>query len=158
MTHISHPYAGNAPLVIARGGYSGIFPGSSQFAYQFALATSLKETVLLCDLQLTKDGAGICLSNLKLDNSTTISTAFPKRDSTYSVNGQSLHGWFSVDFTSDELLSNVTSKYIVVLVLPIGSLSALLFACWLIVEYRLQSSTLICIIFLVINYHIMFIV
>jgi len=101
--------SGNAPLVIARGGYSGIFPESSQFAYQFALATSLKETVLLCDLQLSKDGAGICHSNLKLDNSTTISTAFPKRDTTYSVNGQSLHGWFSVDFTSDELLGNVTT-------------------------------------------------
>ncbi|XP_073098785.1 glycerophosphodiester phosphodiesterase GDPDL7-like isoform X2 [Elaeis guineensis] len=102
-------HLGNAPLVIARGGYSGIFPESSQFAYQFALATSLKETVLLCDLQLTKDGAGICRSDLKLDNSTTISTAFPKRGTTYSVNGQSVHGWFSVDFTSDELLGNVTT-------------------------------------------------
>ncbi|XP_010943202.1 glycerophosphodiester phosphodiesterase GDPDL7 [Elaeis guineensis] len=101
--------SGNAPLVIARGGFSGIFPESSQFAYQFALASSLKETVLLCDLQLTKDGAGICLSDLKLDNSTTISSVFPKRDTTYSVNGQSLKGWFSVDFTTDELISNVTT-------------------------------------------------
>ncbi|XP_008811209.2 glycerophosphodiester phosphodiesterase GDPDL7-like [Phoenix dactylifera] len=101
--------SGNAPLVIARGGFSGIFPESSQFAYQFALATSLKETVLLCDLQLTKDGAGICRSDLRLDNSTTISTVFPKRDATYSVNGQSLKGWFSLDFTMDELISNVTT-------------------------------------------------
>ncbi|KAG1327150.1 hypothetical protein COCNU_01G010840 [Cocos nucifera] len=98
--------SGNAPLVIARGGFSGIFPESSQFA----LATSLKETVLLCDLQWTKDGAGICLSDLKLDNSTTISTVFPKRDMSYSVNGQSLKGWFSVDFTIDELISNVTNQ------------------------------------------------
>ena len=136
-----HPYAGNAPLVIARGGYSGIFPESSKFACQFALATSLKETVLLCDLQLTKDGAGICLSDLKLDNSTTISSVFPKRDTTYSVNGQSLKGWFSVDFTTDELISNVTSKYIIVLVLPMGNLSAVLLVPWMILENKLQFGS-----------------
>ncbi|XP_073004059.1 glycerophosphodiester phosphodiesterase GDPDL7-like [Typha latifolia] len=99
---------GSAPSVIARGGYSGLFPESSQYAYQFAISTSLKEVVLLCDLQLTKDGAGICRSNLRLDNSTNIATVFPKGKKKYTVNGEAIIGWFSVDFTSDQLYNNVT--------------------------------------------------
>ncbi|CAD5173509.1 unnamed protein product [Musa acuminata subsp. malaccensis] len=100
--------SGNAPAVIARGGFSGLFPESSQFAYQFAQSTSLKNVVLYCDLQLTKDGAGICHSDLRLDNSTTISAVFPKGRTTYSVNGRPVQGWFSIDFTSDQLYNNVT--------------------------------------------------
>ncbi|XP_073002000.1 glycerophosphodiester phosphodiesterase GDPDL7-like [Typha latifolia] len=99
---------GNAPAIVARGGYSGLFPESSEFAYQFALSTSLKDVILLCDLQLTKDGAGICKTDLRLDNSTNIATIFPKRRKTYSVNGESIRGWFSVDFTLDEIYNNIT--------------------------------------------------
>lgn len=102
--------AANAPLVIARGGFSGVFPESSQYAYQFALANSVKNVVLYCDLQLTKDGAGICLSDYRLDNSTTISSVFPEGQKTYPVNGQQLQGWFSVDFTSDQLYNNVSCE------------------------------------------------
>ncbi|CAL9075451.1 unnamed protein product [Musa textilis] len=100
--------SGEAPVVVARGGFSGIFPDSSQYAYQIAQSTSLKNVVLLCDLQLTKDGGGICQSDLRLDNSTTISSVFPKGQKTYSVNGQPLTGWFSVDFTSDQIYNNVS--------------------------------------------------
>ncbi|CAL9127457.1 unnamed protein product [Musa acuminata var. zebrina] len=100
--------SGEAPVVVARGGFSGIFPESSQYAYQIAESTSLKNVVLLCDLQLTKDGGGICQSDLRLDNSTTISSVFPKGQKTYSVNGQPLTGWFSVDFTSDQIYNNVS--------------------------------------------------
>ncbi|KAJ8461742.1 hypothetical protein OPV22_034668 [Ensete ventricosum] len=100
--------SGEAPVVVARGGLSGIFPESSQYAYQVAQSTSLKNVVLFCDLQLTKDGGGICRSDLRLDNSTTISSVFPKGQKTYSVNGQPLAGWFSVDFTSDQIYNNVS--------------------------------------------------
>ncbi|XP_020102403.1 glycerophosphodiester phosphodiesterase GDPDL7-like [Ananas comosus] len=99
--------SGEAPLVIARGGYSGLFPESSQYAYQFAMSTSLKSVVLFCDLQLTKDGASMCHSDLRLDNSTTIASAFPKGQKTYTVNGERIRGWFSVDFTADEIFNNV---------------------------------------------------
>lgn len=104
-------FIGEAPVVVARGGFSGIFPESSQYAYQIAQSTSLKNLVLLCDLQLTKDGGGICQSDLSLDNSTTISSVFPKGQKTYSVNGQPLTGWFSVDFTSDQIYNNVSCEY-----------------------------------------------
>ncbi|RZS16725.1 hypothetical protein BHM03_00048761 [Ensete ventricosum] len=102
--------SGNAPVVVARGGFSGLFPESSQFAYQFAQSTSLKNVVLYCDVQLTKDGAGICRSDLRLDNSTTIAAVFPKGRTTYSVNGRPVQGWFSIDFTSDQLYNNVTCE------------------------------------------------
>ncbi|RLM55588.1 hypothetical protein C2845_PM10G16940 [Panicum miliaceum] len=96
------------PLVIARGGYSGLFPDSSQSAYQIALVNSLPEAVLFCDLQLSSDNVGFCKTGLALDNSTLIAEVFPKNAKTYKVNGDDLHGWFSVDFTSNQLMDNVT--------------------------------------------------
>ncbi|PKI50515.1 hypothetical protein CRG98_029120, partial [Punica granatum] len=35
--------SGNPPLVIARGGFSGIFPDSSLFAYNLAMITSVPD-------------------------------------------------------------------------------------------------------------------
>lgn len=99
---------GAAPLVIARGGYSGLFPESSTYAYQTATATGLPDLVSFCDLQMTKDGSGICHSNILLDNSTDIGNAFPKGSKTYNVNGKSVTGWFTIDYTVDQLLDNVT--------------------------------------------------
>ncbi|KAG6481962.1 glycerophosphodiester phosphodiesterase GDPDL7-like [Zingiber officinale] len=100
--------SGGAPLVIAQGGFSGVFPESSQYAYQFAQANSVKNVVLYCDLQMTKDGAGICHTDYRLDNSTTISSVFPKGQKTYPINGKQVRGWFAVDFTSDQLYNNVS--------------------------------------------------
>ncbi|KAF4347928.1 hypothetical protein F8388_016660 [Cannabis sativa] len=99
---------GEQPLVIARGGFSGLFPESSSFANQIAVSTSLSDMAVSCNLQLTKDGIGLCLPDIRIDNSTTISSIYPKGQSTYKVNGQSVRGWFTVDYTSDQLLSNVT--------------------------------------------------
>jgi len=86
--------SGTPPLVIARGGYSGLFPDSSQSAYQFALVNSLPEAVLFCDLQLSSDNVGFCTTGLALDNSTLIAEVFPNNAKTYKVNGEDLHGWF----------------------------------------------------------------
>ncbi|EEE56466.1 hypothetical protein OsJ_05675 [Oryza sativa Japonica Group] len=99
---------GQRPLVIARGGFSGLFPDSSQFSYQFAMSSSLHDVVLYCDLQLSSDGLGFCKTGLTLENSTLIAEAFPKRAKTYKVNGEEIHGWFALDFTADELYQNVT--------------------------------------------------
>ncbi|PIA38334.1 hypothetical protein AQUCO_02800188v1 [Aquilegia coerulea] len=92
--------SGDAPLVIARGGFSGLFPDSSSYAYNFAMSTSLPDVVLWCDVQLTKDGVGICLPNLLLNNITSISGPGEK---TYSVNGVPTKGWFTVDYTMEDL-------------------------------------------------------
>lgn len=96
-------FAGDEPLVIARGGFSGIFPDSSYFAYSLAVQTGLPNVHLWCDVQLTKDGAGICFPDIKLENSSDIDVVFKSRDKTYVVNGASVKGWFSVDFTLKEL-------------------------------------------------------
>ncbi|KAF8391645.1 hypothetical protein HHK36_023952 [Tetracentron sinense] len=99
-------HVGNAPIVVAKGGFSGVFPDSSSAAYSLALMTSLPNVVLWCDVQLTKDGAGICFPYLNLDNSSDISSVFKNKDKVYLVNGESMQGWFSVDYTLDEL-SNI---------------------------------------------------
>ncbi|OVA06573.1 Glycerophosphoryl diester phosphodiesterase [Macleaya cordata] len=95
--------AGNAPLVIAKGGFSGIFPDSSSAAYSLALMTSVSDVMVWCDVQLTKDGVGICVSDLKLDNCTNIASYLPNKSNAYLVNGVSTKGWFSVDFTLKDL-------------------------------------------------------
>ncbi|XP_042514123.1 glycerophosphodiester phosphodiesterase GDPDL1-like isoform X2 [Macadamia integrifolia] len=56
--------------------------------------TSLSDVILWCDVQLTKDGAGICFPTLSLDNSSNIASVFP--------NGSV----YSVDYTLNDL-SNV---------------------------------------------------
>ncbi|XP_062107134.1 glycerophosphodiester phosphodiesterase GDPDL3-like [Humulus lupulus] len=95
--------SGDSPLVIAHGGFSGTLPGYSYVAYSLALITSLPNVVLWCDVQLTKDAAGICASDVKLDNGTDIAYVFNKRDKEYVIDGKSTRGWFSVDFTLKEL-------------------------------------------------------
>ncbi|KAJ0508478.1 putative glycerophosphodiester phosphodiesterase [Helianthus annuus] len=78
---------GGLPLVIARGGFSGLFPDSSHNAYMMARLKSVSDVVLWCDVQLTKDNIGICFPYLHLENSSTIATTFTKGENTYNVNG-----------------------------------------------------------------------
>uniref|UniRef100_A0A0C9SB61 glycerophosphodiester phosphodiesterase n=1 Tax=Wollemia nobilis TaxID=56998 RepID=A0A0C9SB61_9CONI len=102
--------SGQNPLVIARGGLSGLFPDHTSYAYQVALNNSLPDVVFYCDLQLTKDSVGICRTEINLDNSTNIADVFKDRKNTYIVNGQKVTGWFSIDFTAEEILSKVFAK------------------------------------------------
>lgn len=101
--------AGDAPFVIARGGFSGLFPDSSPAAYNFAMLTSVPDAVLWCDVQLTKDALGICFPDLKMNNASTIDIVYPSRTKSYSVNGVSTQGWFPIDFSLREL-KNVNCK------------------------------------------------
>ncbi|KAF3331076.1 putative glycerophosphoryl diester phosphodiesterase 2 [Carex littledalei] len=94
---------GKPPVVIARGGFSGTFPDSSSAAYSFALIASSSDTILWCDIQLTKDGVPICLPSITLDNCTSIGDIYPKGKKQYDVNGVITAGWFAVDYNSSEL-------------------------------------------------------
>ncbi|XP_058081531.1 glycerophosphodiester phosphodiesterase GDPDL4-like isoform X2 [Magnolia sinica] len=96
---------GGAPVVIAKGGFSGVFPDSSPNAYQFASITT-PNAIFWCDVQLTKDGIGICAPDIKLDNCTDISSVYNDKK-TYSVNGVPVDGWFSVDYDLKDLQQNV---------------------------------------------------
>ncbi|KAF8074407.1 hypothetical protein N665_1104s0015 [Sinapis alba] len=99
---------GQEPVVVARGGFSGLFPESSASANDLAISTSSPGVTMLCSLQMTKDGVGLCLSDIRLDNATTISTLFPKSQKTYKVYGQDLKGWFVLDYSADTIFSNVS--------------------------------------------------
>lgn len=114
-------------MVIAHGGFSGLFPDSSYAAYSLALMTSLPNTVLWCDVQLTKDSKGICFPDINLANGSDVSDVFKKRDNEYLVNGASTKGWFTVDFTYSEL-ANIFSKYKLSLNCFFGSLAPIYFA------------------------------
>ncbi|KAH0459027.1 hypothetical protein IEQ34_011841 [Dendrobium chrysotoxum] len=96
--------SGDAPVVIANGGFSGLFPGSSSDAFSFALIAGSTNTILSCDVRLTKDNIGVCLQNLKLDNCTDIASIYPQGKKDYLVNGAMTQGWFSVDYTMRDLL------------------------------------------------------
>ncbi|KAM7495618.1 hypothetical protein LguiB_030227 [Lonicera macranthoides] len=105
--NIWHTLDGKPPLVIARGGLSGVFPDSSKIAYKLALFFSLPSVILWCDVQLTKDGAGVCLPDLRLNNGTNVEGILGDHpNTTYLVNGVATKGWFTVDFTLSDLLSN----------------------------------------------------
>ncbi|XP_022716810.1 glycerophosphodiester phosphodiesterase GDPDL3-like isoform X2 [Durio zibethinus] len=95
--------SGNAPFVIAHGGFSGIFAGSSFGAYSLALLTSVPNVIFWCDVQLTKDAAGICFPDVKLDNNSDIATIYQGQEKAYLVNGVSTKGWFSIDYTLKDL-------------------------------------------------------
>ncbi|XP_039141925.1 LOW QUALITY PROTEIN: glycerophosphodiester phosphodiesterase GDPDL4-like [Dioscorea cayenensis subsp. rotundata] len=94
---------GDVPIVAARGGFSGLFPDSSSSAYAFAYIAGSPDTVSWCDVRLTKDGVGICLPEIIMDNCTYITYAFPDGKSSYVVNGVPTTGWFSVDYTMKDL-------------------------------------------------------
>ncbi|CAH8337024.1 unnamed protein product [Eruca vesicaria subsp. sativa] len=90
--------AGKPPVVIARGGFSGLLPDSSDSAYGMVNLTTAPDVTLWCDLQLTKDNAGICFPNLNFDNGSNVKNVYPNHKE-----------WRSVDFTWKEL-STVTLK------------------------------------------------
>lgn len=106
--------SGKPPSVVARGGFSGLFPDSSYDAYNIAQVKSVPDVILWCDVQLTKDGAGICFSDLNLENSSTVSRVFPDRKKSYLVNGIPMEGYFPIDFTREDLM-NVTCEFEILL-------------------------------------------
>ncbi|CAJ1944796.1 unnamed protein product [Sphenostylis stenocarpa] len=95
--------SGKEPLVIARGGYSGLFPEGTPDA--IALARDM--SILLCNLQLTRDGGAFCLTGSALDNATTIEY-FDQKQNTYNIDGKDVKGHFSVDYTADQVGMNIS--------------------------------------------------
>ncbi|KAI3898047.1 hypothetical protein MKX03_006738 [Papaver bracteatum] len=88
--------------------FLGPLPDSSDMGYEIAHTTSLPDMVLFCDVQISKDGLGFCLSDIGLDNSTNIANVFPKGHETYNINVDDVSGWFAVDFLFDDLCNNVS--------------------------------------------------
>ncbi|PHT55058.1 hypothetical protein CQW23_03544 [Capsicum baccatum] len=98
---------GDEPFVVANGGFSGLYPPQTDIAFSQSIVYGKGGTVLLCDLHMSRDGHGFCLSQLNLQNTTNAADAFPSRKKTYIVNGKELQGWFALDFTSDEMFDKL---------------------------------------------------
>ncbi|KAG1364248.1 hypothetical protein COCNU_11G010750 [Cocos nucifera] len=94
---------GNAPVVMAKGGFSGLFPDSSVAAYKLTYIAGSSDTISWCDVRLTKDGVGICLPELTINNGTNIQVVYPQGENNYLVNGVPTSGWFSVDYSMKDL-------------------------------------------------------
>lgn len=108
---LNFSFTGAEPVVVARGGFTGLAPDSSSGAFLIAQQSSLSSTIMLCDIQFTKDGEGFCLQDINLANSTTIQDVFPKQQKVYNIDGRSVQGWFGFDFNSKQLFENVNCKY-----------------------------------------------
>jgi glycerophosphoryl diester phosphodiesterase len=97
------PYSESRPLVIAHRGASGHRPEHTLEAY--ALAIAMGADFIEPDLVMTKDSVLIARHENEIGGTTDIATRYPERRSTKLINGDSITGWFSEDFTWDELRS-----------------------------------------------------
>lgn len=91
------------PIVIAHRGASGYLPEHTLAAY--ALAMRQGADFVEPDLVMTKDGQLIARHDNRLDLTTDVARrpAFADRKTTKTVDGISTSGWFSEDFTLDEI-------------------------------------------------------
>jgi glycerophosphoryl diester phosphodiesterase len=88
-------------LVIAHRGASGHRPEHTLEAYR--LAIEMGADVIEPDLAATKDGVLVARHEPEIGGTTDVARKFPDRRNTQAVDGQSVTGWFTTDFTLAEL-------------------------------------------------------
>lgn len=93
----------NKPLVIAHRGASGYVPEHTLAAYATAILQGAD--FIEPDLVITKDGYLIARHDNVLDLTTNVSSKpeFAGRKTTKTVDGVTVTGWFSEDFTLEEI-------------------------------------------------------
>jgi len=89
------------PIIIAHRGASGHRPEHTLEAYR--LAVEMGADFIEPDLVSTKDGVLIARHENEISGTTDVADRFPNRKQTKSVDGQSISGWFSEDFTLAEI-------------------------------------------------------
>jgi len=91
------------PLVIAHRGASGERPESTLLAFKLAIAEGAD--FIEPDLVLTKDGHFVVRHENDISGTTNIAShpEFAARKATKTIDGQSITGWFTEDFTLAEL-------------------------------------------------------
>jgi glycerophosphoryl diester phosphodiesterase len=88
-------------LIIAHRGASGHRPEHTLEAY--SLAIDMGADVIEPDLVATKDGALIARHENEIGGTTDVAGKFPDRKTTKTIDGASITGWFTEDFTLAEL-------------------------------------------------------
>jgi len=89
------------PIVIAHRGASGHRPEHTLEGY--TLAVTMGADFIEPDLVSTKDGVLIARHENEIGGTTDVADRFPDRKRTKTVDGQSITGWFSEDFTLAEI-------------------------------------------------------
>lgn len=97
----SRPEPVPKPLIIAHRGASGYLPEHTLEAY--ALAIEQGAHYIEADLVITADGVLIARHENNLADTTDVAEKFPGRRRTRMVDGQQVAGWFSEDFTLEEI-------------------------------------------------------
>jgi glycerophosphoryl diester phosphodiesterase len=89
------------PLVIAHRGASGHRPEHTLAAYE--LAIRMGADYIEPDLVITKDGVLVARHENEIGATTDVRRRFPERRATKVVDGDTIEGWFTEDFTLAEL-------------------------------------------------------
>uniref|UniRef100_A0A0D6QVQ4 glycerophosphodiester phosphodiesterase n=1 Tax=Araucaria cunninghamii TaxID=56994 RepID=A0A0D6QVQ4_ARACU len=91
------------PYNIAHRGSNGELPEETAAAYMRAIKEGAD--FIETDILATKDGALICFHDVMLDDTTDVAQKheFSDRKRTYEVQGTNVTGWFTVDFTLEEI-------------------------------------------------------
>ena len=89
------------PIVIAHRGASGHRPEHTLEAYR--LGVEMGADFIEPDLVSTKDGVLIARHENEIGGTTDVAARFPDRRQTKTIDGQSIAGWFTEDFTLAEI-------------------------------------------------------
>ncbi len=89
------------PLVIGHRGASGLYPEHTLEAYKQALLQGAD--YFEPDLVSTRDGVLIARHENEIGGTTDVASKFPERQRTQIIDGETLTGWFTEDFTLAEI-------------------------------------------------------
>ncbi|CAI0427420.1 unnamed protein product [Linum tenue] len=95
---------GKAPAVVAREGFSGQFPEDTGMAFQMRTYDGM---LLLCSVQLTMDNGAVCQPDVEISKSTNVQALHPNMTKTYNVNGKNVSGYFTIDYTMNDLVETM---------------------------------------------------
>ena len=93
--------AGPDILIIGHRGASGHRPEHTLESYTLAIA--MGADFIEPDLVSTKDGVLIARHENEIGSTTDVAEKFPDRKTTKTIDGQSITGWFTEDFTLAEI-------------------------------------------------------
>jgi glycerophosphoryl diester phosphodiesterase len=93
--------ATSRPLIIGHRGASGHRPEHTLESYR--LAVEMGADFIEPDLVSTKDGVLIARHENEIGGTTDVADRFPDRKRTKTIDGESITGWFSEDFTLAEI-------------------------------------------------------
>ena len=95
------PAADSRPIIIGHRGASGHRPEHTLAAYR--LAAEMGADFIEPDLVSTKDGVLLARHENEIGGTTDVAQRFPDRKATKTIDGQSISGWFTEDFTLAEI-------------------------------------------------------